>query len=524
MADVPLASLSRRTAIGAGWLVAFRMFTRTLGVISTLVLAHMLIPADFGLIAMATTFAAAVDALSQIGVQDALLRRPEDDRSLFDTAYTLQVLRGLVTGSIIALCSTTVADWFNEPRLVPVLLVLAATSVASSLENVGVVEFRRSLRYHYQFLLQVVPRIAGVCTTISMAFLLHSYWALLAGIGVGVTVRLVTSYALHPYRPKFALADWRKLAGFSLWLWFESLAYLVWDRCDPFILGPELGTAKLGVYLLAGEVATLPLTELVLPAADVLFAAFSAADKQGTNPISLALSVATALLLIVAPLAIGISAAAGYVVAAVLGTKWQAAQALIYVLAFLCVFSPFAWVSSTALRARGFVRSNFVARSVAAVAKVSILTATMAFIPTLPHIAVAGVVSGALESGIFVIALARVGHVGFGKIRGTLLRVALASLAALLAAHFTGLAWQPVQLATGPALLWGSLLGGSVVLVFAAVVGGLWLLADRPQAPEARLCNVGKSILGPLLSRISIGARSRDQLASALRRPDQLPP
>ncbi len=500
--DPARASLSRRTAVGAGWLVAFRMFTRTLGVISTLVLARVLIPADFGLVAMATTFSAAVDSLSQIGVQDALLRRPEDDRSLFDTAFTLQVLRALVTGSIIALSSTVVAHWFNEPRLVPVLLVLAAISAANGLENVGIVEFRRSLRYHNQFTLQAVPRLAGVCTTISMAFVLRSYWALLCGMTVSTAVRLITSYALHPFRPKLAIADWRKLAGFSFWLWLTSLACLVWDRCDPFILGPVVGTAQLGVYLLAFEVATLPLTELVQPAADVLFAGFSAANKEGTNPVALALSVAMTLLLVVAPMAIGISAGAGYVVAAMLGAKWQAAQPLIYVLAFISVFSPFPWVCTSAMMAKGFVRSNFVANVIASSTKVTILTLVTALSGTLAHIAFAAVAVMGLEATIFVAALSRSGFVGFHKVAGPLLRIVVASVAALAVARVTGLAWQPIQMATAPALFYGSILGALIAGVFVAVDLGCWFAAGRPDGPESRLIDVGAGFLRPLGGRL----------------------
>ena len=500
--DPARASLSRRTAVGAGWLVAFRMFTRTLGVISTLVLARVLVPADFGLVAMATTFSAAVDSLSQIGVQDALLRRPEDDRSLFDTAFTLQLLRSLVTGSIIALSSTVVAHWFNEPRLVPVLLVLAVVSASNGLENVGIVEFRRSLRYHNQFTLQAVPRIAGVCTTISMAFVLRSYWALLCGMAVSTVVRLITSYALHPFRPKFAIADWRKLAGFSFWLWLTSLACLVWDRCDPFILGPVLGTAQLGVYLLAFEVATLPLTELVQPAADVLFAGFSAANKEGTDPVALALSVAMTLLLIVAPMAIGISAGAGYVVAAMLGAKWQAAQPLIYILAFICIFSPFPWVCTSALMAKGFVRSNFIANIIASTMKVTILTLVTTLTGTLAHIALAGVLVMGLEAAIFVTTLARSGLVGFNRVTGPLLRIVIASVAALAAARSTGLAWQPVHMATAPALFYGAILGALVVFVFAAVDLGCWFGVGKPDGPESRLIDVAAGFLKPLGVRL----------------------
>ena len=70
-------SVTHRTIVGAGWMVGFRVFTRVAGLGSTLVLARLLVPADFGLLAMATTFSAAVEALSVLGIQDALVRDQE---------------------------------------------------------------------------------------------------------------------------------------------------------------------------------------------------------------------------------------------------------------------------------------------------------------------------------------------------------------------------------------------------------------------------------------------------------------
>jgi lipopolysaccharide exporter len=506
--DPHQASLSRRTAIGAGWLVAFRILTRTIGLISTLALARVLMPSDFGLIAMATAFAAAVESLSQIGVQDALLRQREDDRSLFDTAFTLQALRGLVTGCLIALSAPAAAQWFAEPRLVPVLLVLALTSAAGSLENVGIVTFRRGLRYHYQFVLQATPRIAGACATIAWALVLRNYWALLVGVSVSAVIRLIASYWLHPYRPRFSLARWRELSGFSFWLWLTSLACLVWDRCDPFVLGPVLGTTQLGIYLLAAEIATLPLTELVQPAAEVLFAGFSAARREGTDAIGLALTVAVTLLLIVAPMAIGISAGAGYVVAILLGPEWAAAQPLVGLLAFLGLFSPFTWVSSMAMTACGFVRHNFGANAVASAMKVSILTVTAAVSGDMFPLAIASLVIMGLEAGIFVTALAASGHVHFHRLCGPMLRIAIGVGAALLAASGTGLAWRAVPLAPGAALARGCLLGIAVVLAYGAAVYVGWTIAGKPEGPETRLLAIGRDIFKPLLDQFRARART----------------
>src|SRR5258708_2485078 len=121
---------------------------------------------------------------------------------------------------------------------------------------------------------------------------------------------------MHPSRPRLRLAGWRELAGFSLWTWAGSLAGLVWDRCDPFVLGPRFGAGRLGLYLQALELAALPATELILPAVEALFAGFSSAQRAGGNPVRLAPVVALALVMSTLPLTITLSCGSGYVVAA----------------------------------------------------------------------------------------------------------------------------------------------------------------------------------------------------------------
>ena len=89
------ASIRERTLVGAGWMILWRVATRILGFASTLVLARVLVPADFGLVAIATTYIGAFDAFSIFGLQDAIIRSPDYDRGMLDTAFTLSVLRGL---------------------------------------------------------------------------------------------------------------------------------------------------------------------------------------------------------------------------------------------------------------------------------------------------------------------------------------------------------------------------------------------------------------------------------------------
>ena len=141
------ASILRRTATGAGWILGWRACARGLGVISTLVLVRLLVPADFGLVALATGFWQAIDALSSLGIEEAMIREKTPSRALYDTGFTINALRGVLTIVIVVSSAWPFAWFFDEPRLVPVLLSLTVVAFANAIENIGIVDFRRDLDF-----------------------------------------------------------------------------------------------------------------------------------------------------------------------------------------------------------------------------------------------------------------------------------------------------------------------------------------------------------------------------------------
>jgi lipopolysaccharide exporter len=493
-------------------LVAWRFFTRILGVASTLVMARILVPADFGLLAMATTFAAAIDAFSQLGLQEALIRRTEDDERLHDTAFTLQVGRAVVNGAAIAITASLASDWFGDARLTPILWVLAALSIVSGGRNIGIVAFRRDMDYRRQFLFLCAPRLIQVVVTIPVALWLQSYWALVLGIVVSKMVELVISYGIHPYRPRFSLKGWRELAAFSLWTWLASLASVVWNRCDPFVIGPVVGTAQLGLYLLASEIAMLPISELVAPATEALFSGFALAQKQGTSPITSAMSVATALLLVVMPLIIAVSCTGGYIVAAALGPGWSAAQQPVEIAAWLGLFAPYSFVCGAALVAANRVRSSCAVNCLTSLVKLGGLAVVVSITTDLAGITAAVVLIVGAESSIFIAALARAGDARIGESAGGLLRIIISTVITVSVLVATGFAWRPVVMPAWQALLIGAPLGCFAMVTFIAASLLVWRIAGRPEGPETQAGNLIRHVAGPLAAKLT---RARAMTAAA---------
>nr|WP_294526648.1 oligosaccharide flippase family protein [uncultured Rhodopila sp.] len=479
-------------------MVAWRMVTRALGLVSTLVLARLLVPADFGLVAIATSFAAAIDSLSELGLQAALVRLADDDTRLYDTAFTIQAIRGLLTGLIVACGAWSASWWFGDDRLKPLLFILAAVAAVGGFDNIAVVRFQRDLRFDVEFRLLFVSRILQFLCATGAAFAFRSYWSLIIGIVVGRLSRTFMTYWVQPYRPRLSLSRWRDLAEFSFWSWASSMAYMVWYRCDAFVLGPAIGMAQLGVFLLSAEIGLLPASELVDPATRALYAGVAAARNRGTEPLGLALPLMAVLLMIVFPISLGISATSGYVVAALLGPSWAIGQPVIAIFALACAITPVTFVSATVLNASGRVRRNFWAVAASAGTRVLAVCAVAGYRRLdLAALAVFGVI--AAEAGLFLFQLARTGRLDWLEVWPGVLRTLLPGLAVALVVSGTGLGWHAVSMAPFQALFIGGTIGLGCIIGCVGLQMALWTAVGRPGGPEATLVGIAGDLAIRLL-------------------------
>ena len=498
----PDTSIVRLLLAGTGWAMAWRMLSRSLGFVSLIVLARLLVPADFGVVAVATSIAASIDALSQLGVRDALVRLHDDRTEYYDTAFTIQVARGLLTGALLAVIGIFAQPWLGDARLTAILLLMAGLAVVSGFENIGMVRLARALDFRTQFIIQIAPRLLGFAVTVGVAELTHDYQALVWGMITAKVSGVTMTYVATPHRPRFGVSGWRYLLGFSFWTWAGSLAMVAWTRSDPFLLGPAIGPALLGVYLLASEIALLPLTELLEPICSTLFPGFAYASRNGAAPIASGLTIAGAIAMLTTPLSIGISATSGYLVIALLGPQWQAAQPVIAVLTWLGVASPFSYVCSSLLSAQGLVWRVFVSNGIAAVLKVAVLL-LVRDTHDLRVISIASVIVVTIETILFIWQLYAAGNRELRRLGMTMVRTLMASgITTLMLTALPG-TWSQVSMGRVPAILEGGAIGLLTLAVYGLLQWTLWRLFGKPEGSEHKLF----TIVGDILRRVARTAR-----------------
>jgi lipopolysaccharide exporter len=325
--------MNRQIASGASWMVLFKLVDRLLAVVSTIILARLLVPEDFGLVAMAMSVLAVVELATSFGFDVALIQRRELDRTHYDTAWTLNVLLALCCSLVIALLAAPAASFYQEPRLTTVMLVLAAGWVVGGFENVGIVDFRRQLRFRREFAFLVLRRTGGFLVTAALAVALRSYWALVLGSISAKVLGLALSYAMHAYRPRFGLQAARELIGFSVWVLANNLVTVLQSKIPHFVVGRLLGAHPLGVLTISSEIAQVPATDLAAPINRAVFPGFSRMASDLETLRRSFLNVVAMGTLVAVPAAVGIAAVAEPLVRTALGEAWMEAVPIIQVLA-----------------------------------------------------------------------------------------------------------------------------------------------------------------------------------------------
>jgi O-antigen/teichoic acid export membrane protein len=326
--------IGSRIAAGAAWMLLFKLLERSLGFASTLILARLLVPADFGLVAMGTSLLIMLEYFSGFGIDLALIRHPAPERRHYDTGWTLNAGLAALIAIVMMIAAYPLALFYRQPELTYVVLALSLAALAQGLENIGTVQFRKELDFPREFRFQISKKIAAFLVMVPLAVAFRTYWALVAGLIAGRFAATLLSYLWHPYRPRFSLAARSELLGFSKWLALSNTFHVLRERVSDLVVGRLAGPGPLGLYSLGYEVANLPTSELVLPINRATIPGYSLLTGDVARLRAGFLSVIGMIALLVIPAGLGIAATALPATHVLLGKSWLGAVPVIEILAF----------------------------------------------------------------------------------------------------------------------------------------------------------------------------------------------
>jgi len=316
---------------------AFQMGgVKVLYMVRLLVLAILLTPADFGLIAIALAATGFLLNLTNFGLIPAAVQAKDMDESRYDAVWTFDMTRSVIVTSLTVLFAPLIAQIFAEPRAVPIIQVLALRPLIESLMSIKVAALNRNLTFRPLAFLKIIEAIFNALISIALAKI-FGVWAMVFGMIGGAFSMMIASYILAPYRPRLNY-DWnavKPLLKFGGWLLVTGVISMAGNFGLRIVVSRQLGAEGLGLYFLAAQLAFVPseiASEVVGTVAFPLFARLQSTLKLAARAFQAILTGLMALLYPVCALIIVLSPV---LVQDILGTKWDGTVPLIQILALV---------------------------------------------------------------------------------------------------------------------------------------------------------------------------------------------
>lgn len=474
----PRTPSPKRTLIqGALWSVGTRWAIKGIGFVNTLIMARLLLPADYGVVAMAMLVVGLVQALMDSGAATALLRKDTLSTDEIDSAWTLRLWQSLAVGALLVGVSPLASRYFSEPRVLEVLWALAACVAFSGLGNIGLTLAQKSFHFALEFRVNVIAKLLSVLATVAAGYGLGDHRALVIGIATGHVSLVLLSYAMHPYRPRWNTRKIAEIWALTRWLMLASMGSVLLHKSDELVAARIGTTTSFGLYNVGSDLGRLPVGQLGPAMMRAFLPVLSTLQDDRARTHGAVLKTLAAVNAITLPLGLGMAALAAPMTGLVLGANWAGVAPFV---ALFAVVGSVQFVSSplsTLLILRGHTRSQ---SSAIWIEFASFALAAALLVPGLHLMGL--VLARLLASVACALAIAAYAQVQAG--------LPLAGVARAL--------WRPLlgSLLMFEAVVWASAQGtGQVAQLGLGVLGGVlaygvwlvlsWLLVGRPEGLES---------------------------------------
>ncbi|MEZ4586474.1 MAG: lipopolysaccharide biosynthesis protein [Gemmatimonadales bacterium] len=301
---------------------------------AVVVLARLLTPADYGLVGLATLYLGFVGILTEGGLGTSIIAKREMTEAEIKQLNTVAVLLGL-TGALLTCAAAIPLGWyFKAPALPLVMVALSVNAVLSALRLVPVAALQREFRFRGLALVEGAQAVASTVVTLGLALAGARYWSLVVGGLAGTLAAAGVSRLLSPHgfsAPR--IATLRRYYHFTRNVLIGRISWYVYTNADFIVAGRMLGTAALGAYTFAWNIASVPVEKVTALVTRVTPAFFSRLQSDRAALARMLLSVTEGLVFVTLPLTVGMAVVADDFVVAYLGPQWLEAVGPLRILA-----------------------------------------------------------------------------------------------------------------------------------------------------------------------------------------------
>jgi len=323
----PSEAIGRRAVRGTFWSFLSYASGRLVKVVTTLILARLLVPEEFGVVGYCTIVIAYLDLLSNVGVGHALIARRDKLEEAQNAAFIVSLFSSLLLYAITWWSAPSLALFFNEPQVTPLLRVLSLGLILVGIGTVPMAMLQRDLRFKAYLLPGIVRNIIRAFVAVGMAWQGFGVWSLVVAELVNKVLEVVIPWAIVRWRPTRAF-DWgvlHEMLGFGINIVAVGLIGAFMVNIDYIIVGRVLGGAALGIYTIAYRVPEMFIRSTVDTVMMVAFPVLSRLQADKDQLATAYFGYLRYLALFAFPAAVGIALLAPAFVTTFYTEEWQPA-------------------------------------------------------------------------------------------------------------------------------------------------------------------------------------------------------
>jgi O-antigen/teichoic acid export membrane protein len=328
-------NLKNKIIKGLLWSVVESWGRQIISLLVFFLLARLLGPESYGLVALVSIYLAFVENFVDQGLTQAIIQKEELESAHLDSAFWISSLMGLLLALISLLGADLIALFFNEPRISPIIRCLSVTLVLSGVSNVQNAILQRNFAFKELAKLSLLIYSLGGCVGVGMALTGFGVWSLVGQQLFNAIMRPIILWSVGEWKPQvqFSKKHFLELFSFSLNIFFTNILGFVNTRADDLLIGYFLGPVALGYYSIAYKIIFIILDVLSGITGKVSMSVFSRLQGQ-PKKIETAFYRSTKLIILIsAPIFLGISVLGTDLVNIIFGPQWMPSSPIIKILA-----------------------------------------------------------------------------------------------------------------------------------------------------------------------------------------------
>lgn len=328
---------------------------------TSIILARLLLPSDFGLVALAVFFSSFSSVFVQGGLAEALIQRQTTTREEESSVFWWNITASVVFAALLVLLSPTIGAFYHAPALPGLMALAALLTVCAALGGVQTALFTRALRFDLLAKAGLFSSLTSAAAAITAAWMGAGIWALGIQMATASLVYSATIWSMSDWRPvaHFRLRTIRGLVSFGAWLSLSTALEILYSQGFALLLGKLYGLRELGLYNRAASTQQLPANVFSTVIARIALPLLSMrSDDAEAMRAGMRKAIGLAMLINV-PVMVGLALLPDTIIEVLFGPKWLSAASILSILAWSGVIYPLHVINLQALLSQGRTRTFF---------------------------------------------------------------------------------------------------------------------------------------------------------------------